>query len=206
MRLFTLLSRLAVVAGGIVASTAAPAAVVLDVANPISFSSLGAVDRIYQEFHPIADNIAGAGIHIDFFSPAGHSLIFSIFEASDVSQTTFVATGPAIASGSAAIANGWVEAFWTPVALTPGGSYFLNVEASVPGTFDAFSGSYTSQGDLYMYGFDYTFYSQIAFRTYADSEFAFVTADAPEPASLALMGLGLVGVAAARRRGRRLRG
>ncbi|MEP3244546.1 MAG: hypothetical protein ABJN40_15520 [Sneathiella sp.] len=130
-----------------------------------------------QSFQASANNIAGAGV---FVGAGTGTISISLFDALP-SQG-----GAQLATGTASLSFGWVDAFWSPVQLTPSIDYFLVFEGQSEFLLrgqanDPYQGG-RAFGDAAVFpDFDY------AFRTYTETNLNAV----PLPAALPLYGAGI---------------
>ena len=180
------------------ASSSAFAANLIDQNAPANNAYMAGFQQtnLAQSFQQTNGNLSGAGIFLQNGVGSGTaSITIGLWTAL---PNQFGAVELASATDVTSSSNHWFDVFWSPVAVTPGATYFL--------TFDSTS-DYGISGDVnngypkgFVYanpgygaftGYDYTF------RTYASDTFS-----VPEPAIWALMlgGFGLAG--AALRRGR----
>lgn len=150
-----------------------------------------------QSFTQTNNNISGAGfyIHPNYFAGDG-TVTISIYSNYGVSPSGL------IASGTSSIVNsntGWVDAFWSPAAVTTGTQYYMVIDSEQDYLVASYSDLASYAGGNALYGGDPTTYFEydLAFRTYADNG---ATNELPEPTTLGLFGLGLMGLAFSRRR------
>ncbi len=155
---------------------------------------------ITQSFVPGAADLVGAGVYRRGITDG--DLTLSIYDAplnqggSELASSTLLGT-----SG-----DGWADAFWAPVSVTPGQSYYLVITGDnytdIPGNF-ILAGSQLDpypDGELILQGIDPSVSSgwELAFRTYSS---------VPEPTAAAMLAAGAVLLAVpGRRRARRSRG
>ena len=105
-----------------------------------------------QTFTPVYGNSAGAGIRLNGLNTGGAATLF-------VELRTSYA-GTVLASGSTAftLAQGqsaMIDAFWAPVAVTPGTQYYLSFitdDNFVIGTEGTYSSDFYAGGGLQYYG------------------------------------------------------
>lgn len=180
----------------------AVAAPILDQVNagPSSpFCLLGTGQNCGQSFQQAGGNIAGAGVYIapDFAAGAG-TLTLSIYSsyAGALGELLASATVAGVTSDS-----GWVDAFWTPVALAAGTTYYLVASSeqeflAASYTWDA---AYTEGSALLdLMPEDYYGDYDLAFRSFGQS------AEVPEPGGFALFGAVLGACLLGRRSRKRL--
>lgn len=142
--------------------------------------------NLAQSFQTSASNVSGGGVYlVPGDGSGGGTVTFGLWTA-----LPNAAGATELASGTSAIlsAGQFVDAFWAPVAVTPGATYYL--------TFDSPS-SYVVDGDVsnpYPRGNVYANSGYQAFPSYDYTFHTFTATGAPEPASWALMLVG-VGVA-----------
>ena len=146
-----------------------------------------------QSFQQSNGNIAGAGIFLQANQGSTGLVNLSIWDALPTNGGTQLAGGSAMGTQGE-----WLDVFWNPVATSANDTLFLlfdsNDSLGVSGSTAnpyAFGSTYANSGYGNFPSFDYTF------RTYYDDG---GIAQVSEPGTLALLGLGLIGVAAVRRK------
>ncbi len=155
--------------------------------NPNYMAAFSQTD-LAQSFQQANNNIDGAGIFTQANVGGGDTITISLYDALPNAGGNLLTSG----SVSNTTAGAWYDVFWSPVSVTPNTTYFLvfTSDTNTEGIAGDVNNPY-SRGQVYAnagYGsfpnFDYTF------RTYTA---------APEPASLAVLGIGAL-VAIRRRR------
>ncbi|HVZ17567.1 MAG TPA: PEP-CTERM sorting domain-containing protein [Terriglobales bacterium] len=143
-----------------------------------------------QSFTPSANTSAGAGIYL-YSLEGSDGITISLWTGLPTQGGTELASATSGPVGP----DQWVDVFWSPVAVTPGVTYYLVFESinnagGIWGDLDnGYAGGmvFANPGYQPFPDFDYTF------REYS-------AAATPEPASLSLLAAGLFGVAGLRRK------
>jgi hypothetical protein len=157
--------------------------------HDLGFASFDQAD-LAQSFTTTANNVAGGGIFLlEPISGSGAGTItFGLWTAlPNVAGTVELAHASVTIAGI----NKWTDAFWSPVTITPGATYYLTFDdGNSQGVLAGAGGDPYPNGNAFAnagYGsfpsFDYTF------RTYTDN--GVVT---PEPSTWAMMLLGFAGL------------
>lgn len=165
-----------------------------------------------QTFKTSASNVSGVGVNVwNYFGLSMTTLDFQLWSGVSSSPTSQLLRSATVTANFANSGNSWVEAFWSPASVTPGTELFFQVIR--PGGLDAFSSNVIVNYGQNVYADGVASYNfstnpegmsgccgsnyDLAFRTYTDGPSDTVT---PEPVTMILLGSGLSGIAAARRR------
>lgn len=108
---------------------AAPASAdVIDQNQPSGVTYMAAFSQtdLAQSFIQTADNVSGAGILLQAGAGTSDNVTISLWDALPNAGGTMLAT--ASATGTA---GEWVDVYWSPVAVTPGVTYYLVFDGNV---------------------------------------------------------------------------
>jgi hypothetical protein len=159
-----------------------------------------------QSFQPTANNVAGGGFYFGRAYDTPIEMKIALWDG-------LPGTGSEIASGTVQLSTiGWLDAFWTPAGVTPGGTYYLAVSTKGVPVSTSLEPAVSSDNPLASYvngrpynfdpvtlAIDYIdpFYQSFdySFRTYYDAP-----APVPLPAAAWLMLSGLAGLGVLGRR------
>ena len=173
---------------------------VVDQNNPVVGEAWCLIDNLCgQSFQQGAGNISGAGIYLSPGFGTSGTITISIYQNYGGVPSGLIASGT---SGIVGPSSGWVDVLWLPTSVSSLTTYYLVLSATDPALAAAQDGvgGFGDGGDYAsgqaVYGGSF-FYQNVdlTFRTYSDD-----THSVPEPGTLALLGLGIVGVALTRRR------
>lgn len=166
-------------------------------------SSLTPGQGLLQSFLPTQGNVAGGGFYFGRVDTATTSVTIALWDGLPGSGGVEMASSTVNLS-----ATGWLDAFWTPVTVTQGDSYFLFAKVANGAVSIAPAISSDNGINSYANGSPYSFNgsSTIDLGTSNNFDFAFRTyyadtvAPVPLPAAAWLMFSGLAGLGVLGRR------
>ena len=162
--------------------------------NTGSWAALNSSSNWNQSFTAGANNVAGAGIYLTAGSPTDGTMTLEIWDGLSGLGGTLLATGTTNTDPNQL--DSWVDIFWTPVSLSIGNTYYLQITGDTQ-TFFAFgNGDPYAGGNIFSGtdGVQAPADNDLMFRTYYDTAFI------PVPAAVWLFGSGLLGLLAIARR------
>jgi len=177
----------------------AQSAIVIDQDQPSvnTFAVSMTAPEIAQSFRPAGDNIAGAGVRMEGCCGSGLTeLTLSIWTGLPSLGGTQLASGTGTTDNSTWVSSPstrWVDAFWSPVAVTPGSLLFLLIESS-DGKFGLSGWQCCNSPDAYPDGTAYVagsgFSLDYTFHTFTENGISAV----PELSTWAMMILAFAGI------------
>ncbi len=207
----------AVLLAGLLALSAgpAPAAIVIDQNQPVADAGFSGYSFLFfpyrtQSFRQSANNIAGAGVLLRGANDNNVNVTLGIWDGKPGdAASNLLASGSGLPTGvDNTNDQAWFDVFWTPVALTPGTTYYLDVDATNSGELALKTNSYDPypDGNIFSSAFAPQTQYDYVFRTYADTTFNQVaiddpiSRDVPEPEGFTILSAGLGWFAVLRRR------
>lgn len=172
-------------------SASSHALLVQDQSSQVHTSFSLNVNGAGQSFTPTSNNVAGASIYIAPFNSSNSQISISLYDKMPSDGGRILATGD-----MPGVSDSWLDIFWNPVAVVVNKTYYLVFDATEALAINGDPNNGYVHGQAMVPTNAQAFESfDFAFKTFSDTDFAVTGNTVPEPASLALL---LVGLAAMR--------